>query len=172
MGATVQLCLVTIEHTISTERGEAIREEQDLIYLGAVQPRAASAELRQGAEGASLPPPDLVRSVEASPVLLFRFSALTLNSHRIHYDRHYATEVEGYPGLVVHGPLQAALLLELAGRMRISAGPDQFQFRAVRPFFDTGSIRLAGRWRHPNAVELTSGPEGRPSVVATALWQH
>ena len=103
-------------------------------------------------------------------MLLFRFSALTFNSHRIHYDRRYAMEVEGYGGLVVHGPLQAALLLDLATTMR-GAVPDRFDFRAVRPLLDGGDIVLSGRWRGPGSLDLASGADtSAPSVTAAAFW--
>ncbi len=78
-------------------------------------------------------------------VLLFRYSALTFNGHRIHYDRRYATEVEGYPGLVVHGPLIATLLMDLMRRNLPAAVVTRFDFRAVSPIFDTGSFSVAGK---------------------------
>jgi 3-methylfumaryl-CoA hydratase len=76
--------------------------------------------------------------------LLFRYSALTFNGHRIHYDRRYATEVEGYPGLVVHGPLIATLLLDLLRRNLGDVNVTSFSFRAIRPLFDTGPFSLCG----------------------------
>ena len=94
-------------------------------------------------------------------MLLFRYSALTFNGHRIHYDRRYVTEVEGYPGLVVHGPLIATLLLELLRRERPDATVMRFSFRAVSPLFDvapfTVSGRACGRWRFAVAVGCQSG---------------
>jgi len=77
-------------------------------------------------------------------VLLFRYSALTFNAHRIHYDRRYATEVEGYPGLVVHGPLLATLLLDLLHRQRPGAQVARFAFKAMRPTFDGNTFRVCG----------------------------
>jgi 3-methylfumaryl-CoA hydratase len=79
------------------------------------------------------------------PVLLFRYSALTFNGHRIHYDRTYATEVEGYPGLVVHGPLIATLLVDLARREMPHALVRRFFFKAVRPLFDIHRFSVCGR---------------------------
>ena len=76
---------------------------------------------------------------------LFRYSALTFNGHRIHYDRRYATEVEGYPGLVVHGPLIATLALELLRRNVPDAAVSEFSFRAARPLFDTAPFFMSGR---------------------------
>ena len=78
-------------------------------------------------------------------MLLFRYSALTFNGHRIHYDRRYVTEVEGYPGLIVHGPLIATLLVDLLRRERPDATLRSFEFRAVRPTFDIAPFRLQGR---------------------------
>jgi 3-methylfumaryl-CoA hydratase len=77
-------------------------------------------------------------------VLLFRYSALTFNGHRIHYDRRYATEVEGYPGLVVHGPLIATLLLDLVRRERPEANIERFEFRAMRPICDLNPFFVCG----------------------------
>jgi 3-methylfumaryl-CoA hydratase len=84
------------------------------------------------------------RELKADPVLLFRYSALTFNGHRIHYDRPYATEVEGYPGLVVHGPLLATLLLDLLRRHRPEGRALRFEFKAMRPLFDDAAFRLCG----------------------------
>ena len=76
-------------------------------------------------------------------VLLFRYSALTFNGHRIHYDRRYVTEIEGYPGLVVHGPLIATLLVDLLQRS-VAVALTHFRFRAVRPLFDTAPFAVCG----------------------------
>jgi 3-methylfumaryl-CoA hydratase len=76
--------------------------------------------------------------------MLFRFSALTFNGHRIHYDRAYAMDVEGYPGLVVHGPLTAMLLMDLCRRHRPDSTIEHFSFRAMRPIFDTAPFHIAG----------------------------
>jgi 3-methylfumaryl-CoA hydratase len=79
--------------------------------------------------------PDYFERVDVSPLLLFRYSALTFNGHRIHYDRDYAHDVEGYPGLVVHGPLQATLMLHLLSRFA-GQPPKQFSFKGVAPLTD------------------------------------
>src|SRR5690606_9656768 len=116
-------------------------------------------------------------------VLLFRYSALTFNSHRIHYDRRYVTGVEGYPGLVVHGPLIATLLLELLRKNLPRACVSEFEFRAVRPTFDTHSfsvhgapdpdgrhVRLWARdhegWLTMSASATLGEPGSRPEAVA------
>ena len=84
------------------------------------------------------------REIAPDPVLLFRYSALTFNGHRIHYDRRYVTEVEGYPGLVVHGPLIATLLLDLLRRERPDAEVATFRFKAIRPTFDLQPMAVNG----------------------------
>jgi 3-methylfumaryl-CoA hydratase len=102
-------------------------------------------------------------------VLLFRYSALTFNGHRIHYDRDYVTKVEGYPGLIVHGPLQAALLIEMAAKLRGKA-PATFVYRGLQPLFD-------GREFSVNASDISTGLDlwtanvrGEPTMRGTATW--
>jgi 3-methylfumaryl-CoA hydratase len=85
------------------------------------------------------------REIFPDDVMLFRYSALTFNGHRIHYDRRYVTEVEGYPGLIVHGPLIATLLMDLLRRELPQAEVMRFQFKAARPTFDGQSMRVNGR---------------------------
>jgi 3-methylfumaryl-CoA hydratase len=136
-GRTGDLIFVVVKHKVFDEAGLAIEEEHDIVY------RAPPAL------GASIPPEKTPtgaiwrREVQPDPVLLFRYSALTFNGHRIHYDFPYVTKVEGYPGLVVHGPLIATLLLDLLtheGAARIR----RFSFRAKRPLFDTAPFVLKG----------------------------
>lgn len=119
--------LVKVVHDISTERGRALSETQDIVYrdpIGDIGKRAAMVS----SERPAAPP---VATVKTDPVLLFRYSALTFNGHRIHYDHPYATGVEGYGGLVVHGPLIATLLVDLA-RREIGQFVS-FQFRGQSP---------------------------------------
>ncbi|SIM46639.1 FAS1-like dehydratase domain-containing protein [Micromonospora cremea] len=101
------------------------------------------------------------------PVLLFRYSAITYNAHRIHYDRSYACDVEGYPGLVVHGPLQATLLADLAGRHVPEHLIADFSFRATAPAFDTADFEMTGR-PIAGGVELTGRSGGAVTMRATA----
>ncbi len=130
-GRSGELGFVTVEHTISGPNGIALREEHDIVYREAATPQAASIPTQAASVQA-----DFSKIVHAGPVLIFRYSALTFNSHRIHYDREFCKSREGYPGLIVHGPLLATLMLELL----ISSIPGsrvlQFQFRAIRPIFD------------------------------------
>jgi 3-methylfumaryl-CoA hydratase len=138
-GRTGALVFVLVRHEISNAAGLAISEEHDIVYRD--QPRA----------GDPTPAPPIAplaavweRTITADDVLLFRYSALTFNGHRIHYDRRYVTEVEGYPGLVVHGPFIATLLLELLRRSQPEAQVAKFAFRAVSPVFDTAPFSVCG----------------------------
>ena len=139
-GRTGELVFVLVRHEVRNACGLALTEEHDIVYRAAPAP------------GESGPPPtkapkDAAFSREIVPddVLLFRYSALTFNGHRIHYDRRYVTEVEGYPGLIVHGPLIATLLVDLLRREKPDATLSRFEFRAVRPIFDIAPFRVHGR---------------------------
>ncbi len=133
-GASGPLCFITLDHELRTARGLCITEQQSLVYreAGVATPPA----------GAPAPPAPRWRApVAPGPVLLFRYSALTFNAHRIHYDRAYATDVEHYDGLVVHGPLLATLLMQFAARCA-GRPPRQFSFRALRPVIDSADAHL------------------------------
>jgi 3-methylfumaryl-CoA hydratase len=164
-GGSGALCFVNVEHTITTARGIAIRERQDIVY------REASGAGATPAAPTPAPAPGKHRRTHmADPVLLFRYSALTFNGHRIHYDRDYVTKVEGYPGLVFHGPLQAALLTEFAAELHGGTSPKTFDYRGVNPLFDGAEFSL-------NANETAAGLElwvanaaGQPTMKATAAW--
>jgi len=139
-GRESPLVFVTVRHQLVGEDGVAIDEEQDLVFRsasGGGSPGTPDADLGTAA-------PVWQRTIHPTETLLFRYSAVTFNTHRIHYDRRYATEVEGYAGLVVHGPLIATLLLDLmqahVGRERI----ERFQFKARRPTFDTSDFAVHG----------------------------
>jgi 3-methylfumaryl-CoA hydratase len=136
-GRSGSLVFVTVAHEIDAGEGVAIREEQDLVYR-----EAAAAPVPPPA---AAPAPDTPwrQDVDPDPVLLFRYSALTMNGHRIHYDRPYATGEEGYPGLVVHGPLQATLLIGLAER-HLGAPIAGFDFRGQKPAFAGTPLHVCG----------------------------
>jgi 3-methylfumaryl-CoA hydratase len=135
-GKSGAIVFVTVRHEIAGPAGLALTEEHDIVYRGAPasnpppppEPAPESAAWR--------------RTIRPDPVLLFRYSALTFNGHRIHYDRPYATETEGYPDLVVHGPLVATLLMDLCRRQQGRLAG--FDFRAVSPLFSGAPIALAG----------------------------
>jgi 3-methylfumaryl-CoA hydratase len=168
-GRSGRLCFVLVEHRISTARGLAIVEEHDVVYREA--PRTGSAHA--GASAATPPPGDALwrREIVPDDVLLFRYSALTFNAHRIHYDRPYVTGVEGYPGLIVHGPLQATLLLDLLRRELPDVRLREFSFRALAPLFDTAPFTLNGRPGAGGRAELwTAGPDGSAAMSAVAKW--
>jgi len=129
--------LVTVAHTIEQEGAACVEEEQDLVF------RAAGALAPVGVDVDAPPDADWVEERVADPKLLFRFSAVTANAHRIHYDHPYATEVEGYPDLVVHGPLTAILLADLA-RTRRGREAHELTYRARAPHFANRRFWLAG----------------------------
>jgi 3-methylfumaryl-CoA hydratase len=106
----------------------------------------------------------------ADPVLLFRYSALTFNGHRIHYDRDYVTKVEGYPGLIVHGPLQASLLIEYAARQRGNKPPQKFAYRGVNPLFDGAEFSVNGNETDAGIEVWTANASGAPTMKGTASW--
>ncbi len=139
-GRTGALVFVLVRHEIGNPEGIALVEEQDLVYRDRSKPGDSASPPQPAPAGAVWE-----RIVQPDDILLFRYSALTFNGHRIHYDRRYATETEGYPGLVVHGPLIATLLLDLLRRHIPDADVARFEFRAVRPLFDISTFKLFGR---------------------------
>lgn len=139
-GRSGALVFVTVRHRIGGEAGPALVEEHDIVYRDAPAPGAPAPAAQPAPAGAGF-----TRRIEPDPVLLFRYSALTFNGHRIHYDRSYVTQVEGYPGLIVHGPLIATLLLDTLRRHRPDREVTRFEFRAVRPLFDTAPFEVCGR---------------------------
>ncbi|WP_298955239.1 MaoC family dehydratase N-terminal domain-containing protein [uncultured Methylobacterium sp.] len=162
-GRTGALCFVTVRHEYETPRGVAIRERQDIVYREASRPGDAPA-----AAGAPPPEPDAPGwAVPATPVLLFRYSAMTFNGHRFHYDQPYATGVEGYAGLVVHGPMQASLLLNLAAT-RLGRVPARFRYRGVAPMIAGGTFTVEGRRDGAGFKGWTTDADGRMCMEASA----
>lgn len=140
IGRTGALVFVLVRHEISNQDGLALVEEHDIVYRQHARPGEGVATPQRAPSGDAWS-----REVWADAVMLFRYSALTFNPHRIHYDLRYSTEVEGYPGLVVHGPLIATLLADLLRRNLAEARVAGFSFRAVRPLFDTHRFSVKGR---------------------------
>jgi 3-methylfumaryl-CoA hydratase len=140
-GATGPLAFVTVRHELAQDGSVCVTEEHDIVYREMPQPGAP-------APAPKMAPPDSEaawsRTITPDPVLLFRYSALTFNGHRIHYDRSYVTEVEGYPGLIVHGPLIATLLADLVQRNMPQATMASFSFRAVGSLFDIEPFMVCG----------------------------
>ncbi|URI06314.1 MaoC family dehydratase N-terminal domain-containing protein [Aquincola tertiaricarbonis] len=140
-GRTGTLVFVTVRHEVRRhgESAPVIVEHHDIVYRAAQQPGDAPPPPQAAETGAPWQ-----REIVPDDVLLFRYSALTFNGHRIHYDRKYVTEVEGYPGLIVHGPLIATLLMDLLRRQAPGAEVASFRFKAVRPTFDLHPFRVNG----------------------------
>jgi 3-methylfumaryl-CoA hydratase len=165
-GSTGTLCFVSVEHVVTTARGVAIRERQDIVYRDVSStPQAAPAK--------PVAPPPVAQHREshmADPVLLFRYSALTFNGHRIHYDRDYVTKVEGYPGLIFHGPLQATFMVELAAKLSGGKPPKKFSYRGLQPLFEGSEFSINANTSE-NGMELwTANSTGQPTMKGTATW--
>jgi 3-methylfumaryl-CoA hydratase len=163
-GSTGRMVFVTVRHEVTGQDGLAIREEQDIVYI-AMPDRftppppvpAAPAAWRQ--------------DVAMDSVRLFRFSALTFNAHRIHFDLPYATAVEKYPGLVVHGPMQAMLLMQAARGRSGGNVPRGYRFRGVRPLFHFDALSLQGEGVADGAEALaTVNGEGLVCMRADIAW--
>jgi 3-methylfumaryl-CoA hydratase len=141
-GRTGSLIFVKVRHEIRRNGSAdvALTEHHNIVYRDAPRPDdVAPPPTPAPAEAA------WSRTIKADDVLLFRYSALTFNGHRIHYDRKYVTEVEGYPGLIVHGPLIATLLMDLLRRQMPEANVAKFEFKAVRPTFDIHPFSVHGQ---------------------------
>ena len=164
-GRSGPLVVVTVEYQIFGASGPALTETQHLIYTD-----SSPAATPEPPETPGPPTGPWAWDIVTDPVLLFRFSALTNNAHRIHYDHPYATGVEGYPGLVVQGPLTALLLAELARRNGVGR-PEKFSFRARSPFYCRDTLCLRGG---PDTGAANNGgwslgaysQHGRPGVEA------
>lgn len=165
-GRSGPLTFIVMEHQILQRGHVVIDERQDIVYREASSPpgrRDAPA-----ADGREVPAADGEWQIDVSPVLLFRFSALTYNAHRIHYDRDYARDAEGYPGLLTHGPLQALAMAEAARAAGDAAGWDRdhdFAYRLESPLFDhQGMVVRADR---EQAVTTTSVRDARGRRTAS-----
>ena len=150
VGRTGDLIFVLVKHQIFNQHGLALIEDHDIVYRDApgtgdkpVTPTPAPKEAKW------------VKTITPDDVLLFRYSALTFNGHRIHYDRKYVTEVEGYPGLIVHGPLIATLLVDLVRQSIPGCTLKSFEFRAIRPTFDINPFKVSAK------PDLEKDPSGK-----------
>lgn len=158
-GKTGQLCFVSITHTLSARGAPLVTEKHSLVFR---EEGSSAASNEKDTEAG-----DVARQLSADAAMLFRYSALTFNAHRIHYDRGYAAEREGYAGLVVHGPLQATLLLNLAAVL-LGKSPRRFVFRAQAPILD-GPMEIGGRVTGEGAAALwTRNAQGGRAMSATA----
>jgi 3-methylfumaryl-CoA hydratase len=167
-GKSGTMVFVTIRHEIAVADRIAVREEQDLVYrempVAGTGP-APGAEPKERTEAPRTS--EWTRVIRPDPVQLFRFSALTFNAHRIHYDRDYCRDVEGYPGLVMHGPLLATLLMDHFLRRAPGARVGNFQFRAQRPLYDTAPFSLCTATTSAGADLWTLDDGGQMTMLAS-----
>ena len=169
-GRTGDLIFVLVKHAISNQNGLALIEEHDIVYRDAAGPDDKPVTPTPAPTDAKWS-----KTITPDDVLLFRYSALTFNGHRIHYDRQYVTEVEGYPGLIVHGPLIATLLVDLVRQSIPGCTLKSFEFRAIRPTFDINPFTVCAK---PDLEKDSSGKtisiwaqdhEGWLTMQATAV---
>lgn len=162
-GRSGEMVFVTVRHAWSRGGAELMLEEQDIVYTefpeAYVPVEPLPAEPQHWREAAAI-----------DPVLLFRFSALTYNAHRIHYDRAYAGEVEKYPDLVVHGPLQAILMMEAARAREPGRRPASFTFRGVRPLFVSDEAMVCGRTVLGKLELSVVKADGGATMQAGLIW--
>jgi 3-methylfumaryl-CoA hydratase len=163
-GSSGPLVFVTVRHEIGREsEAPAIVDEHDIVYRGLEAPAVTAAPKK-------VEPGEWRRELAPDAVQLFRYSALTFNGHRIHYDRDYVTREEGYPGLIVHGPLIATLLVDLVRRNAPVARMQDFSFRAVSPLFDSNSMSVNATPPDTNGIVKlwAANAEGNLAMTAEA----
>ncbi|MFP1680522.1 MaoC family dehydratase N-terminal domain-containing protein [Alloalcanivorax sp. C16-2] len=158
------MTFVTLDHHYEQDGEETLREQQDLVYR---EPRPLPAR-----PGIPLPELHWRRDIKPDPVLLFRYSAVTFNSHRIHYDWPYATGAEGYTGLVVHGPLIATLVLDAFLDAHPGVTPTGFQFRGLRPLICPGQFVVGGIREEPGQARLFAGDRDGQSQTAEVHFKE
>lgn len=165
-GKTGPLIFVTVAHEISVQGKPVIHEEHDIVYRDGLLPDTSLVNSKSAPTDAHWS-----RQISPDPVQLFRYSALTFNGYRIHYDRSYATDVGGYPGLIVHGPLIASLLTDLLTRELPNQTISEFSFRAIAPLFDTEPFSVYGRLEPEghNVVLWAANSRGELAMQAEAL---
>ena len=163
-GRTGELLFVTVRSVFTSADAVIATEEQDVVYRSGPPAAGGSARPRGSSEAAG-PAPWQIQIVP-DPVLLFRFSALTYNAHRIHYDADYATGVEGHPGLVVHGPLLALLCFELPRRHAPRQRVTQLSFRARSPVYVGQRCTVTGGPRDDGCAMQVAGPDGAVALTA------
>lgn len=167
VGKRGSLWFVTVEHTTVCEGQACMVEEQDIVYREATPPGSAAPRPERYEVEA-----EWGQEIVPDTTLLFRYSALTFNGHRIHYDQTYAREEEGYPDLVVHGPLTATLLQQLAVARGGGRSLGRFDFRGVNPLFVSRTFRLEGRQSGAGTLALWArGPDGELAMSATAVFR-
>lgn len=163
-GKSGRLVFVTVHYRIQQGGTIRVEEEQDIVYK---EPGQSIPVPRPLSSIPDAPVGSWIKNVTPDTVLLFRFSALTFNAHRIHYDRPYARNEEGYPGLVVHGPLTALLLAGMVRENR-SKRIVRFRFQGLAPLFDLHPFRLVGQPEGDTVVLDAYGPDGKNAMHARA----
>jgi len=164
-GTAGPMVFVTVTHDVFEKETHAISETQDIVYLNIPEvfsPPPAKPTPED---------PDFIEPVDVSEALLFRYSAVTFNAHRIHYDLPYAQQVEHYPGLVVHGPLQASLLMRAALRHAPGRRPRKFSFRGVHPMFHFDDMHLFGKDTDGGMALCTGLVGGHQGMQAKVIWE-
>jgi 3-methylfumaryl-CoA hydratase len=164
-GRSGRLCFVEVTHSYSSERGVTLEERQDIVYkLG-----TAATPVR---DPTPVPPSARrVLTLTTSTIGLFRYSALTGNAHRIHYDRPYATDVERYPALVVHGPWQATVLMHAAASLRAQP-PFRFSYRSISPLYCGEDLSVHQEQQNKTALLWIACAEGPIGMKAEATWEQ
>lgn len=156
-GRTGALLFVTVQHEYVQDGQQALIEEQDIVYREPSPPKLGGTE--------PMPQGDWHLHVQPSPTLLFRYSAVTFNGHRIHYDWPYVTETEGYPGLVVHGPLIATLNVQAFVRANPQLTVRRFSFRGVRPLICPDAFDIGGRLIGEGKAQVWAGNQAGQAQV-------
>lgn len=164
-GAAGDMVIIGLDHEVHGTSGLAVIERQNIVYLQ-IPDRYTPPKVTPSPDAAAV-----VEAVDVSTPLLFRYSAITFNAHRIHYDLPYTQQVEHYPDLVVHGPLQAQLLMDMATRQRGSA-PQLFSYRGVHPLFVRDAVDLRAVKSSTSEWSLSVNADGaRQTMQANAMWE-
>jgi 3-methylfumaryl-CoA hydratase len=164
-GRSGKLGFVLVEHQVSQNGKLVLTEEHDIVYKQAPKSNTTIASINEGLKSYENKAQwsDMIRP---NPVLLFKYSALTFNGHRIHYDRDFCREEFGFPGLVVHGPLIATLLIELVRKRLPSARISEYSFRAKGPIFDFQEFRVEGSQEHDQVLLWAVNKDGFETMTA------
>ena len=171
-GRSGRLTFIVVEHQILQRGRVVIDEQQDIVYREAASPASPAGRPPAAPEEGQAPrPADGAWAIEVTPTLLFRFSALTYNAHRIHYDRDYARDVEGYPGLLTHGPLQALAMAEAARAAdwpgRQHGALKHFDYRLTMPLFDYQGMMVSAVREHDRLVTAVRSVDGQHTAAGT-----